>query len=90
MMNYPVWRNHQRLCTHATQQPHADSHITGWDFNNAGRHVSPKVGFRDDITESDWRGHSLDATGRIAAGCMYAGSNKAAMPMVQWIYRDDE
>lgn len=49
----------------ATMIPNPHCSFTGWAYNDSG---TMKPGFRDDMTESDFRGHSLDAPARIMSG----------------------
>lgn len=84
MLQYPVWMNHARKAS-ATQVVHADDFVTGWQYNNeCGRNE----GFRDDMYESDFRGHSLDAPDRLAAGAMESYSNRYACPLQLYVRRD--
>jgi hypothetical protein len=69
--------------------PDARLVLTGWAYNNAGHSVSPKPGFEDNMFESDWRGHSLDAPQSSPAGSMDCTGKSCAVPMATRVYRDD-
>lgn len=82
MITYPVWLNHARKSSE-TQSLHPDDFVTGWEFHSE----RPKEGFCDDIYASDFRGHSLDAPERLAAGSMESRSRRFPCPLQTYTRR---
>jgi hypothetical protein len=66
-----IWAPHNRF----TIEHRADLCLTGWQYG-----VGRRYPYEDNMFESDWRGHSLDATEQIPAGGMV---NRSTVPLQQ-------